>query len=322
MVRTNSEEKAMKHEASQDVPVKPVLVTYESQRGARAGVMLGECIYDLADASGNAHYLDMKAALGDWENLRGWLGHFDGTFHADSFASKDIRLLPPIEDPGSIYGAGANYSDHAEEMARLTGFGVPADRGERSWHFLKSSHSIAGPGATVRLPEGSSSLDWEVELAAVIGLRGKNVALEDALSHVAAYAVAIDFSARDLSRRTDLSDRSPFRMDWLSHKSFDGACPIGPWLVPASHVLDPQNLGLQLSVNGEVKQSSNTGRMIFSIAEQVRDLSERITLWPGDIVLTGTPAGVGSGRGQFLRAGDIVAASVDGLGVLQVQISS
>lgn len=111
-------------------------------------------------------------------------------------------------------------------------------------------------------------------------------------------------------------------MDWLSHKSFDGACPIGPWLVPASRVPDPQDLALQLSVNEVVKQNSNTGKMIFSLAEQIRDLSTRITLWPGDLVLTGTPAGVGSSRGEFLRNGDVVDAAVSGLGILRVKISA
>jgi 2-keto-4-pentenoate hydratase/2-oxohepta-3-ene-1,7-dioic acid hydratase in catechol pathway len=312
----------MKYDASRHVPPGPVLVTYESSRGARAGLLFDGNVYDLSDACGNTAYAEMRAVLNDWRNLERWLGRFNATHSAPATPLESARLLPPLAHPGSIYGAGANYSDHAEEMAKATGSKAPSDRGERSWHFLKSSHSVVGPDATVRLPGGSSSVDWEIELAAVIGVQGKDIALEDALCHVAAYTVAIDFSARDLSRRTDLSDRSPFRMDWLSHKSFDGACPIGPWLVPAAYVPDPQNLGLQLSVNGEMKQNSNTSRMIFSLAEQIRDLSARITLWPGDVVLTGTPAGVGSGSGQFLRCGDVVAASIDGMGVLQVSIAA
>ncbi|WP_244808571.1 MULTISPECIES: fumarylacetoacetate hydrolase family protein [Caballeronia] len=312
----------MNRDTFANVPAYPVLVTYESSRGARTGVLVRDRIYDLAGASGKEAYADMKAVLESWPDVEPWLASFDSARAGESLVQRSVRLLPPIANPGGIYGAGANYTDHAEEMAKIAGSDTPTARGDRSWHFLKSSHSIVGPEATVSLPEGATSIDWEVELAAVIGRQGKNIALEDALNHVAAYTVAIDFSARDWSRRTDLSERSPFRMDWLSHKSFDGACPIGPWLVPASRVPDPQDLALQLSVNEVVKQNSNTGKMIFSLAEQIRDLSTRITLWPGDLVLTGTPAGVGSSRGEFLRNGDVVDAAVSGLGILRVKISA
>lgn len=279
-------------------------------------MVAGNLIYDLAELTRTPEYRDMGAVLSDWTMANSRIRAAQEATHATGTPASTVTLLSPLQNPGTIYCAGANYKDHAEEMARLTGTPVPQDRGSRSWHFIKSGRTVVGPGTTIQLPVGSQKIDWEVELAVVIGKRGKNIAIEHALDHVAAYSIAIDLSARDLARRMDLPDRSPFKMDWLSHKNFDGACPLGPYLIPADQVHDPQALDMCLLVNGEVKQASNTAHMIFSVAEQIRDLSERMTLWPGDIILTGTPAGVGSPRGEFLRAGDIVAARVQGMGEL------
>ena len=123
-------------------------------------------------------------------------------------------------------------------------------------------------------------------------------------------------SARDLGFREPLPPQNPFRTDWLAHKSFDGSCPLGPWIVPASEIGDPQNLGLKLWVNDVLKQDSNTGKMIFTLAEQIAQLSSRITLHPGDVILTGTPAGVGAGRGEFLKPGDVVRLWIEKIGTL------
>ncbi|RKE38628.1 2-keto-4-pentenoate hydratase/2-oxohepta-3-ene-1,7-dioic acid hydratase in catechol pathway [Paraburkholderia sp. BL23I1N1] len=311
----------MKENLFGSLPSRPVLIRYESERGARTGLLLDDRVYDLAETSGEARYVDMAMVLTDWPAFSGWIKKFNPITHNPTVLVGQVKLLAPLANSGSLYCAGANYSDHEAEMAAAQGNASVNQKGARSWHFLKSSHSMTGTGSTVRVPAASSALDWEVELAAVIGVKGKDLAIETALDHVAAYTIAIDFSARDLSRRQDVPERSPFRMDWLSHKSFDGACPIGPWLVPADNVPDPQNLDLSLSVNGDTKQRSNTSHMIFSLAEQIRDISERITLWPGDIILTGTPAGVGSSRGEFLRAADIVSAKVAGLGEVRVLIA-
>jgi 2-keto-4-pentenoate hydratase/2-oxohepta-3-ene-1,7-dioic acid hydratase in catechol pathway len=278
-------------------------------------------VHDLAETSGEARYVEMAMVLADWPAFSSWVKTFNPIRQDASVSVQQVRLLAPLVNSGTLYCAGANYSDHEAEMATAQGDASVKQKGARSWHFLKSSHSITGTGSTVSLPAASSAVDWEVELAAVIGVKGKNIPIEAALDHVAAYTIAIDFSARDLSRRHDVAERSPFRMDWLSHKSFDGSCPIGPWLVPADDIPDPQNLDLSLSVNAEIKQCSNTSHMIFSLAEQIRDLSERITLWPGDVILTGTPAGVGSSRGEFLRAADVVSAKVAGLGEVRVLIA-
>jgi 2-keto-4-pentenoate hydratase/2-oxohepta-3-ene-1,7-dioic acid hydratase in catechol pathway len=150
----------------------------------------------------------------------------------------------------------------------------------------------------------------------IIGRTAKEVSTDEALDHVAGYTIANDLSARDLSRRAGVSEGSPFRFDWLAHKSFDGACPLGPWITPASAIDDPQSLAIELKVNGQTMQSSHTSKMIFSVAEQIAHLSEKLTLYPGDIILTGTPAGVGSATGRFLAAGDMVSISIEGLGEL------
>ncbi len=166
------------------------------------------------------------------------------------------------------------------------------------------------------MPRYARNVDWEIELAAVIGRPARNVPLERALDHVAGYTIANDLSARDAGRRGPVPDLSPFKWDWTSHKSFEGSCPLGPWIVPAAAIGDPQALGLKLWVNDVLKQDSNTGKMIFTTAEQIAHLSTRITLHPGDLVLTGTPAGVGAGRGEFLKAGDVVKLSIEKIGTL------
>jgi 2-keto-4-pentenoate hydratase/2-oxohepta-3-ene-1,7-dioic acid hydratase in catechol pathway len=192
----------------------------------------------------------------------------------------------------------------------------PHTLGLQSWHFIKASRSLSHPGATVKISDYSKMMDWEVELVAVIGRKAKNVPQQKALSYVAGYTAANDLSARDRGRRPHVPDISPFKADWVSHKSFDGSCPLGPWIVPASDIPDPQNLGLKLWVNDVLKQDSNTGQMIFNLAEQIAHLSSRLTLHPGDLILTGTPAGVGAGRGEFLKAGDVVKIWIERIGSL------
>ena len=196
-----------------------------------------------------------------------------------------------------------------------------AHLGLKAWHFIKASRSLADPGATVKISGVSKEADWEVELAAVIGRPAKNVSREKALSYVAGYTAANDLSARDRGRRPGMSETSIFKSDWTKHKTFEGACPLGPWIVPASDIGDPQNLGLKLWVNDVLKQDSNTKDMIFNLAEQIEQLSDAMTLHPGDLILTGTPAGVGSARGEFLKPGDVVKIWVEKIGTLTTKIA-
>ncbi len=226
----------------------------------------------------------------------------------------DARHLAPLLYPGKVLCAGANYHDHLEEM----GVPNPQDKSaQRLFFFFKPPRqAVVGEGATVRMPIGCERLDWEVELALVIGKTARNVTLENALEHVAAYTVAIDISARDLNKAPDTF----YKLDWVAGKAHDTSCPLGPRLVPADFIADPMNLQLQLSVNGETKQNASTSGMVFDLREQLVTLSRIMTLEPGDLVLSGTPAGVGAPRGTFLKVGDHLIASIENIGTLDVQI--
>lgn len=236
----------------------------------------------------------------------------------------EATLHAPLLYPGAIYCAGANYADHVAEMARAQNLPLPQDPralGLKPWFFMKAPRAcVVGPLSRVARPRGCQKLDWEAELVAVIGRPARNVPVEKALGYVAGYTIADDLSARDLSRRSALPPGNPFHFDWTAHKGFEGSCPLGPWITPAAEVPDPQRLAIRLWVNGALKQDSNTSRMIFSAAEQISHLSSLATLYPGDLVLTGTPAGVGAGRNEFLQPGDRVEIEIEGLGRLEHSI--
>ncbi|HEY7365724.1 MAG TPA: fumarylacetoacetate hydrolase family protein [Methylomirabilota bacterium] len=301
------------------------LLSYQTGREARAGVLVADMVYDAARITRNPRWSSVLALLEDWSAARRRLAQAtkaiaSGRSRARGVPIARVRLLAPVLYPGAIFCAGANYTDHVLEMARAQNAPPPPDPHEvglAPWHFIKTSRgSVVGPGARVALPRYSRMVDWEVELAAVIGRPAKDVTIAQALDCVAGYTIGNDLSARDAMRRPHLPDASPFKVDWLSQKCFDGSCPLGPWITPASEIADPQKLGLKLWVNDELMQDSNTGQMIFSTAEQIAHLSTRVTLQPGDLVLTGTPAGVGMGRGRFLNAGDRVRLWIEAIGEL------
>ena len=295
------------------------LVTYDAGRGPRAGIVVGERFIDAADASGHAAYATMLGVLGDWATADAVFTGLAADVATKGAPIDGNHILAPIPLPGAIYCAGANYGDHVREMNAAQERGPDPDPhtlGLKPWHFIKSSHAVVGPGAAVKIAATTKKMDWEVELAAVIGATASAVSEADALNYVAGYCVANDVSARDLGWRPPLPTTSPFYSDWLAHKSFDGSCPLGPWMVPARDIGDPQKLGIRLWVNGVLKQDSNTSEMIFTLAEQIAQLSLRITLHPGDVILTGTPAGVGAGRNEFLTAGDRVELWCENVGTL------
>jgi 2-keto-4-pentenoate hydratase/2-oxohepta-3-ene-1,7-dioic acid hydratase in catechol pathway len=295
------------------------LLTYAAAEGPRAGIAIGEQVFDAANATGIAADVTVLGMLQDWAAARTRLAKAAASPGAGRPLA-GTRLLAPILWPSAIYCAGANYADHAAEMARAIGRSPEPDPhtlGLKPWHFLKAGRStLAAPDDTVRISGLSKTMDWEIELAAVIGRAAKNVPLDRALEYVAGYTIANDLSARDMGRRPHVPDTAPFKFDWVAHKNFDGSCPLGPWIVPSEDIPDPQKLGLKLWVNDVIKQDSNTGRMIFTLAEQIEHLSSRITLQPGDVILTGTPAGVGAARPEFLKAGDVVKLWIEDIGTL------
>ena len=298
------------------------LVTYKTSDGARAGVVVDEQVYDAAAATRKAQYADVLAILRDWKTASALLGK--ASYRKPLGTLKKVKLLAPLPNPGNLYCAGANYTDHMAEMARAQNKEPGPNMkelGEKPWHFIKNSGSVVGPNAVVKIPPYTKAVDWEVELAAVIGRAARDVPAEKALSYVAGYTIANDLSARDVMRRDKVEPSSPFRFDWVSQKCFDGACPLGPWIVPAAQIGDPQNLALKLWVNGELMQDSHTSKMIFTTAEQIAMLSSRVTLRPGDVVLTGTPAGVGMPRGRFLKPGDTVKLWIEKIGELSQRMA-
>lgn len=291
------------------------LLTYASERGPRAGLLLEQQVIDAADATGNAAWSTVLGALESWAEAH---RAFSQITEGGGMVLSQTQLLAPVLYPGDIYCAGANYQDHVDEMDRKSGRPKGKNMkelGERPWFFVKSGRSaVTGPGAAVKLPAYSDTVDWELELVAVIGRVVRNVAATDALDCVAGYTIANDLSARDAMKRAKVDSSSPFQYDWLSQKCFDGACPIGPWIVPASDVGDPHDLDMKLWIGDELMQDSNTKEMIFNIAEQIEMLSSRVTLYPGDLVLTGTPAGVGAARKRFLKPGEELRLYIEKVG--------
>lgn len=298
------------------------LLSYQAAEGPRAGYLVADTVHDLAALSGKPAYASVLAVLEDWGTAKGVLDDLIGTAaNKKGKLLSEVKLLAPILYPPTIYCAGANYSDHMANMAKIQNIPVepdPHDLGLHPWHFIKVSRCAVAHGEPVKLC--AEKLDWEAELGCVIGTKATNVPLDKALDHVAFYTIGNDLSARDLTARPHIAFQSPFKYDWIGQKVFDGACPMGPWLVPADEVGDPQKLAIKLWVNGAVKQDSNTSRMIFTAAEQISHLSSRITLYPGDVVLTGTPSGVGAEKGEFLKRGDQIKITIEKIGDLSTPI--
>ncbi|WP_329338783.1 fumarylacetoacetate hydrolase family protein [Streptomyces sp. NBC_00663] len=254
----------------------------------------------LRDLSGVVPDLD-GALLADADAL----GRIRAAAEAGTLPALDptgLRIGPPLARIGKIVCIGLNYHDHARE----TGAQPPTE----PVIFFKAADTVVGPNDTVLVPRGSVQTDWEVELAVVIGRTARYVeSAEAALGHVAGYAVAHDVSEREFQLERGGT--------WDKGKNCETFNPLGPWLVTADEVPDPQNLSLRLWVNGELKQDGTTAEQIFPVAEVVRYVSQFMTLYPGDVINTGTPAGVALGAPDpkpFLRAGDVVELEIEGLG--------
>ena len=303
------------------------LATYQTTEGPRAGLIIGDDVFDAAKVTGKPAYATIAGILADWKSAEVALKKATASA-AKSRAKRQplakTKLLAPLPSPPTIFCAGANYADHAAAMARKAGQPEPPDpheQGQKPYFFIKAARTLADPGATIKVGDYAKQLDWEIELAAVIGRPAKNVSIEKALNYVAGYTAANDLSARDRGRRPGVEATSFFKMDWIKHKSFDGSCPLGPWIVPASDIKDPQQLGLKLWVNGALRQDSNTNKMLFTLAEQIAHLSENMTLHPGDLILTGTPAGTGAESGEFLKSGDVIKIWIEGIGAFTNKIA-
>ena len=225
------------------------------------------------------------------------------TAAGEQVALDSVQPLSPVANPSKLLAIGLNYADHARE----TGAKLP----ETPVVFVKTTNSICGPGDPIRLPAAApGQVDYEAELAVVIGRRARNVSEADALDYVLGYTCCNDVSARDAQFAGG--------GQWVRGKSFDTFAPLGPWIVTADEIPDPQTLPIRCILNGQTLQDSTTAQMVFSVAELVSFLSRDITLEPGDVISTGTPAGVGFTRNPqvLLRPGDTVSVEIDGVGIL------
>ena len=296
------------------------LLSYKDGAKAKAGVLIGERIVPAASVlkGVDADATSVLGLLRAWDTVHPRL--HDATQNAktdDGILLTQAKLDAPILYPGALYCAGANYWDHLEEMAeiakRVTGKAPAMTKAKDPYFFMKTTAgSIIGTGTPARLPPFSRQVDWEAELGVVIARQTRNISEDRALEAIAGYLIVNDLSARDLMKR----EGSPFGMDWVGQKCFEDAAPMGPWLTPAAYIPDPKNMAIKLWVNGVLKQNSNTGRLVHDIAEQIAYLSRHFTLQAGDVIATGTPAGVGMPRNEFLKAGDEVRIAIDGCGEL------
>lgn len=277
------------------------LATVETAGERRWGVVAGEAVRlaprDAATADSLLAFIASGAGLPD---PAGWEEH----------PLDAVTLAAPIPEPRrNIMCLGLNYADHAAESQ-----GTTADRAtlpEYPVVFTKATTSVTGPRSEISVdPRATRRLDWEVELAVVIGRAGRFIAAEDAMDHVFGYTIVNDLSARE---------RQKSHQQFFLGKSMDGGCPMGPWLTTADAVPDPHALGIRSLVNGALKQDSNTRHLIFRIPDIIAEISSVMTLLPGDVIATGTPSGVGFARNppEYLGDGDVVECHVEGLGWLR-----
>jgi 2-keto-4-pentenoate hydratase/2-oxohepta-3-ene-1,7-dioic acid hydratase in catechol pathway len=265
-------------------------VTYDAGDGPRAGLLDGERILDGGES--------LRSLIAERRLARPEGGR--------ELALADARLLPPIPDPDKIICIGLNYLSHAEESGQ--------EPPEVPTFFAKFRNALAPAGAEVKLPHYSSKVDYEAEVAFIVGRRAKDVAEHDALDHIAGYTLLNDLSARDYQFMTP---------QWLPGKVFDGSAPCGPALVTADEAGPPDQIEIELKLNGEVMQSASTADLVHSIPALLAHLSKLMTLEPGDMVSTGTPAGVGSVRQPrvWLKAGDEIEIASPTLGVLRTSLT-
>jgi 2-keto-4-pentenoate hydratase/2-oxohepta-3-ene-1,7-dioic acid hydratase in catechol pathway len=255
---------------------------------------------------------DAMALFADWRRSFALLQKMKR--RGKPIAEGKAKLLTPLRYPRKLFCVGANYADHLQEMN--AGHLAKKQPGVPPFFFMKPpSTTLVGPGKTVRIPQGCSNFDWEVEFVVVFGKGGRNIPEKEAMKHVAGYSVGIDFTARDLFFR----EESFFKFNFVLGKCQDTMSPVGPALVPRQF-LDGSRADFSLWVNGTQKQAGNTADMIYSLPEQIAGVSRAVTIEPGDMMFTGSPAGVGLPRGEKLASGDVIRIEADAVGAMEVVV--
>ena len=289
------------------------LAHYLRDGETRAGIVEGDRIFDLQDGAKDSA-LEMPVTI-DEILSRGMLQSSEQLQETIATqkgkAIRSVKLLSPILVPEKILLVAVNYLSHGKEQ----NVNMPTE----PYFFTKFKNALIGPGDPILVPRVSKKVDWEVELAVIIGKTGKYISRKDAFDHVAGYAVCNDVSFRDL-RFPSATPGQPSRLglNWVKTKGLDSSFPLGPWLVTKDEIPNPHNLEISLSVNGDMKQRSNTGEMLFKIDFLIEYLSAGITLNPGDIISTGTPEGVAFFTSQqFLKGGDSVEGRIERIGTLR-----
>lgn len=299
------------------------LVTYSATRRGPAtiGIVADDgSIIDLATAAKKARVKlpfatnDMAALVAAGRSGLALVKKAVAVVKTGHHAAAKVTLHAPIRPRKNVFCVGWNYLEHFEEGAKARPH--VQEMPKHPAFFTKAPTTVNSPyGEVPSHPGVTEKLDWEVELAIVIGKGGRNISEADAMKHIYGYMIANDVSAREVQRQHG--------QQWFKGKSLDGHCPMGPWLTTADEVKTPQNLHLTCRVNGVTKQESNTSYMYFKIPRLIAELSAGLTLEPGDLFLSGTPAGVGHARNppEFMKAGDILETEVEGLGVLRNRIA-
>lgn len=300
------------------------LLSYLGEKGVpRAGLLVEhKIVLDVervlkalkADMDG-PYPTSVLSVLENWENVLPMLR--DMARNSRDFGSalarplSEIRLAAPILYPPNIYCAAANYVDHSKEMKDGS---LPDKSQARPFFFTKlPRQTVIGPDEPIQIPYPEAQVDWEAEIGVVMGRRCRKVAASQAMDYVAGFTLFNDLSDRARNFRKDWF----FKFDWLGGKSFNTSAPMGPWITPKEFIADPHNLAIQLWVNDELMQHASSRQMYFTIPEQIEYLSELLTLLPGDVIATGTPPGVGHARGVYLKPGDTVTITIEGLGSIR-----
>ena len=301
------------------------LITYRNGSGApRAGISVGG---EVADLQASARTIGLEAP----ESVVALLGEGKAGLavardielavaagQVETIAEAEVTLLPAIPDPPSLYLLAANYQSHITESGA-----PPVDKATITPRpFMKPGTAVIGTGDPILIPPDSDTLDYEIEIAAVIGEGGRGIALEDAADHITGYVVFNDISARSLKISDGRAERNgDWFFDWLLGKWCDSFAVVGPYLVTSDEIGDPRSLEMSLKVNGELRQHSAAGEMIFTVPEAIAFLSRFVTLRPGDLICMGTPGGVGATTATYLQPGDVVDTRIEKLGTMTNTVS-